>query len=193
MIKNNENICIGITVWNGEKTIENSLLSLLKQNYLEKIFIVILDNRSDDKTVTIVKKLINKNKKKNIKIKLIIDKKKRSGVAAQRHLAKKYFNNYNYCMFAMDDDIYHKNFISSTTKELKKKFRFSIHKLYDDRRKKKKIKVRNKPIYSHVNNLFVNVANYIIYRNINPIFFGVYKSQSLLELLNFYNYFDNSS
>ena len=193
MIKNNENICIGITVWNGEKTIKKSLFSLLKQNYRKEIYIVILDNRSEDQTVKIVKKLIKNNKRNNIKIKIIIDKRKRNIVAAQQYLAKKYFYNYKYCMLAMDDDIYHENFISSTIDKLKKNnldLVYTNYMMID--LNNNKFKVQNKPLYSYTSNLFTNIANFIIYRNIVPIFFGVYKSKPFLELLNFYNYFDNS-
>ncbi len=195
MIKNNDkdNVCIGLCVWNGQNTIKETLVSLLNQNFSKKISIIILDNQSDDLTVPIIKDLKKKNKKKNIDIKLIIDKKKRNVVNAQNYLIKKYFKKFQFCMLVMDDDIYHKNFIYSTFKKLKKEkldLVYTYYMMIDEF--KKKFKVRNKPEYSSKKRIFFNLSNYIIFRNINPIFFGLYKVDSLLELIKFYNHFDKS-
>ena len=193
MINVRDSLCIGLCVWNGESTIKKTILSLLNQNYKKKIKIIILDNRSDDKTIKIIKKLKNNNKKKNIVIKLIVDKKKRNVVAAQNYIAKKYFYKFDFSMFVMDDDIYHKNFVSIIIKRLKKK---NLDLVYTNYMKinsdTKKIVARNKPLYSITKNKFYNLANYIIYRNINPIFFGIYRTKSLLELIEYYNHFDCS-
>ena len=71
-------IGIGLNIWNGEKTIINTLKSLINQTYYN-IEIIILDNRSTDQTAQKIKNFIkrNKKKKKKIKIELIIDKKKK--------------------------------------------------------------------------------------------------------------------
>jgi glycosyltransferase involved in cell wall biosynthesis len=193
MINACDNLCIGLCVWNGESTIKKTILSLLNQNYKNNIKIIILDNRSDDRTVRIIKELKNNNKKKNIIIKLVIDKKKRNVVAAQNYLAKKYFLKFDFSMFVMDDDIYHKNFVNTVIKRLKKK---NLDLVYTNYMKidsdTKKIIARNKPLYSYTISKFYNLANYIIYRNINPIFFGIYRTKSLLELIEYYNHFDSS-
>lgn len=68
---NQESIAIYLPVWNSQATIKDALLSLLNQTY-KKIIIFILDNRSSDKTVPIIKNI----QKKDNRIKLIIDKKK---------------------------------------------------------------------------------------------------------------------
>ena len=157
MIKNNDkdNVCIGLCVWNGQNTIKKTLVSLLNQNFSKKISILILDNQSDDLTVPIIKDLKKKNKKKNIDIKLIIDKKKRNVVNAQNYLIKQYFKKFQFCMLVMDDDIYHKNFINSTVKKLKKEkldLVYTYYMMTDEF--KKKFKVRNKPEYSSKKRIF---------------------------------------
>ena len=48
-------IGIGINVWNGEKTIKRPVNSILKQTY-KNFTIYILDNKSTDNTVNIIKK-----------------------------------------------------------------------------------------------------------------------------------------
>lgn len=191
--KDKDNICVGLCVWNGEHTIKETLKSLINQNYLHQITIIVLDNQSNDQTVNIIKKLKKKNKNRNISIKIIIDKKKRNVVAAQNFLVKKYFSKFDFCMLAMDDDIYHKNFINSTIRKLKNKNLDLVYTKYMMINSlKKKIKTNNKPLYSSDKKKIFNLCNYIIYRNINPIFFGVYRTKSFLKMLKFYNHFDKS-
>lgn len=49
-------IGIGINVWNGERTIKRAINSILKQTY-KNFTIYILDNKSTDNTVNIIKKI----------------------------------------------------------------------------------------------------------------------------------------
>ena len=58
------NIGIGINVWNGERTIKRVINSLLKQTY-KNFTIYILDNKSTDDTVNIIKKIKKKKNKIN--------------------------------------------------------------------------------------------------------------------------------
>jgi glycosyltransferase involved in cell wall biosynthesis len=60
-ILNEETIAIGIHIWNGQRTIEATLNSLINQKY-KNIQIFILDNRSNDKTVAIIKQQLFYNK-----------------------------------------------------------------------------------------------------------------------------------
>ena len=57
-------IGIGINVWNGERTIKRVINSLLKQTY-KNFTIYILDNKSTDDTVNIIKKIKKKKNKIN--------------------------------------------------------------------------------------------------------------------------------
>jgi glycosyltransferase involved in cell wall biosynthesis len=57
----NTNIGIGINVWNGERTIKRVINSLLKQTY-KNFTIYILDNKSTDDTINIIKKIKKKKK-----------------------------------------------------------------------------------------------------------------------------------
>ena len=55
------------------------------------------------------------------------------------------------------------------------------------------MKARNFPIYENKTSNFFNLIKYIIFRNINPIALGVYRTNSLIELFRYYNYFDKSN
>ena len=107
-------IGIGINVWNGERTIKRVINSLLKQTY-KSFTIYILDNKSTDDTVNIIKKI----KKK--KIKLIIDKKNRDIPSSQRILVNKFLIRHKYSMIANDDDFYHPLFIKECLNIFKNK------------------------------------------------------------------------
>ena len=89
-------IGIGLNIWNGEKTIINTLKSLINQTYYN-IEIIILDNRSTDQTAQKIKNFIkrNKKKKKKIKIELIIDKKKEIFLIRKNFSYKNIYINLN--------------------------------------------------------------------------------------------------
>ena len=110
-------IGIGLFVWNGQETIKETLLSLLHQTH-KNFKIYILDNQSSDDTVKIIKELL-KIKKYKKKIKLIIDKKKRSIPDAQKFIMKKYLLKYKYCIIANDDDIYKSKYIEILLRKIK--------------------------------------------------------------------------
>ena len=189
------NIIIGVAlcVWNGSKTIEKTVSSIINQSYIGKVNIIILDNRSDDNTVKLLKKIKKKNKKKNINIKILIDKKKRNVVAAQNYLIKKYFKKFEYFFLATDDEYYHRNFIASAINKLTKQKLDLVYTNYQIVNSQGSVLSKtNKPIYSFKKSKFLNLSNFIIYRNINPIIFGIYRTKSFMEIQNYYNYFDQS-
>ena len=184
---------IFLCVWNGEKTIENSINSILKQKYNGLINLYILDNQSEDRTVKILKKIKKRNKKKNFNIKILIDKKKRDILEAQRYLINKYLHKTDYCMIMTDDDFYNKNFLNNVMLKLVSKNLDLVYTFYNFVDVKNKIfYTKNYPFYNYTKSKLVNLSNFIIYRNINPIFFGVYKSIALKNELKHYKYFDNS-
>ena len=49
---------IFLCVWNGEKTIENSINSILRQKYKGLVNLYILDNQSEDTTIEILRKIL---------------------------------------------------------------------------------------------------------------------------------------
>jgi len=176
-------IGIGINIWNVEKTIEKLLNSIIKQTY-KNFTIYILDNQSTDSSI----KIINKIKKKNkAQINLIIDKKKRDIPPAQKILVKKFLTKHKYSMIANDDDLYHPEFIKTCLQIIKTK---NVDMAYSSCQllyKNKKIKFKNYPEYNLKNGNFLNTINYLLYRNIIPIFFGIYKTESLVDSFKFYN------
>jgi glycosyltransferase involved in cell wall biosynthesis len=181
----NTNIGIGINVWNGERTIKRVINSLLKQTY-KNFTIYILDNKSTDDTVNIIKKI----KKK--KIKLIIDKKNRDIPSSQRILVNKFLIRHKYSMIANDDDFYHPQFIKECLNIFKNKnidMAYCLYKIFDD---KKNFSTTNYPEYNLKGGKFINIINFLIYRNIVPIFFGLYKSKTLYNSFKYYQPISNS-
>ena len=177
----NAKIGIGINVWNGERTIKRAINSILKQTYKD-FTIYILDNKSADNTVNIIKKI--KNKK--IKIKLIIDNKRRDIPSSQRILVNKFLIRHKYSMIVNDDDYYHPQFINECLNVLKNKnidMVYCLYKIFDD---KKNFNTKNYPEYNLKNGKFINIVNFLIHRNIVPIFFGLYKTKTLYDSFKYY-------
>jgi len=52
--------------------------------------------------------------------------------------------------------------------------------------KKRIIKFKNHPEYNFQNGKFINTINFLLYRNIMPIIFGVYKTKNLVNSFKFY-------
>lgn len=175
--KYTDTIGIGLNVWNGEVTIKRVLLSLLKQSY-KKIKIHILDNQSTDRTAKIIKKLQSKYKNK---IKIHVSKKKTDIPTAQRTLVKKYLKNYNYSLLANDDDTYNKNYILELLKLSKKHnadLTFSNFNMIDINNNITNPKIKfAKPGTSK----FLNVVKFLFVRTSYPMFFGLFKTNSLLK------------
>jgi glycosyltransferase involved in cell wall biosynthesis len=179
-------VAIGLYVWNGEKTINDTLLSLRKQSY-KKIKIFILDNQSTDNTCKIVKKFLQDRR-----IKLIVDKKKRNQADAPSYLLNNYLKKFKYCMLIGDDDIFQKKYIQLLISKILKDesgLCYSSYKLIDQNRKLWNIKNAN--IYQN-SNFFLNTGKFLIYRNIVPIIFGIFKTKNLINSFKYYKIYDNS-
>ena len=195
-ILSEKTIGIGIHIWNGQRTIKATLNSLINQKY-KNIQIFILDNRSNDKTVSIIKKIQKKFKR----IKLIIDDVRRDPASAQRILLFKYLKNYQHCMLIGDDDIFHKKYIANVFSKLNEeqsKLSYSSFKLIDFNNKLWDVK--NSPIYnsqkvnkfSFLNYYFLNLIKFIMYRNLVPIAFGIFNTQALIKSFMHYKIYDES-
>jgi glycosyltransferase involved in cell wall biosynthesis len=185
----NNLIGIGLYVWNGEKTIHQTLSSLINQTY-KKIKIYVLDNRSTDKTTDIVKKFIKKDKR----ITLIVDKKRRDQASAPRFLLNKFLRNFKYSVIVSDDDIYHKKFIELTVTKLKKNKLNMVYPSYNLIDEKGKIyKSRDFPIYSENSSMFLNLIKFITYRN-NAIMMnaGVFETKCSINSYKYHRIYDSS-
>ena len=94
-----ELISIGITCYNSEKTIIDCLNSAVNQVWLNKE-IIIINDRSTDKTDLLIKKFIDRNKKQ--KIKYIVHKKNKRYAGALNSLICNAKGKY-LCIFDSDD------------------------------------------------------------------------------------------
>jgi glycosyltransferase involved in cell wall biosynthesis len=190
----NSMVAIYLPVFNSEDVIEDTLKSFINQTH-KKLKIFILDNKSTDNTVQI----INKIKKRDNRITLVIDKKRRSAQAAQIFLYKKYISKFKFGLQASDDDIYHKKYIELNLQNMKNNnssLSYSSFNLLS--MSGKKIFTKEKSIYQNskntiFNSYFVNTIKYIIYRNPVPIVFGVFKTKNFSQsMLKFNKIYDES-
>jgi glycosyltransferase involved in cell wall biosynthesis len=186
MKQKNIDVAVGLQTWNGKQYISTALSSLLNQTYKNyKIFIH--HNNSNIETL----KIINKFKKKYPnKICIVKDKVHREIPEAIEFLCKKKLRFYKYMMMCGDDDIWHKNFISDNLKNLKE---HDLDLSYPLLKTTKPSKIyRNFPLYSSSKGLFKNLLFYLLYRNIVPLCFGIFKTKKFLKNLNYYMYYDES-
>lgn len=186
MKNKNIDVAVGLQTWNGKKYISTALQSLLNQTYKNfKIFIH--HNNSEIDTLRIIKKF---KKKYPNKIFILEDKIHREIPGAIKFLCNKKLRFYKYMMMCGDDDIWHKNFISENLKNLKEN---DLDVSYPLIKTTKPSKIyRNFPLYSSCKGLFKNLLYYLLYRNIVPLCFGVFKTEKFIKNLNYYMYFDES-
>ena len=109
MTKNSPLVCVNIPTFNNEKTIKQTLYSILNQSY-KKIKINILDNGSTDNTLAKIKEIKSK------KISITINKKKRG----MYNLAKAYQSKHNYLCVYHSDDVYNKTIVQEQINYLEK-------------------------------------------------------------------------
>ena len=186
MKNKNIDVAVGLQTWNGKQYISTALKSLLNQTYKNfKIFIH--HNNSEIDTLRIIKKF---KKKYPNKIFILEDKIHREIPGAIKFLCNKKLRFYKYMMMCGDDDIWHKNFISENLKNLKEN---DLDVSYPLIKTTKPSKIyRNFPLYSSSKGLFKNLLYYLLYRNIVPLCFGVFKTKKFIKNLNYYMYFDES-
>ena len=128
LIKNNEKITIVLPNYNSYKFIENTVNSIIKQSY-KKWELIIVDDCSEKKTVTILK-----NFKKNKKIKFIFLKKNK-GAGYCRNLAIKKSKS-DYLAFIDADDLWHKDKLLEQInfmKVNKYEFSYTYYTTFNDR------------------------------------------------------------
>lgn len=95
-------VCICIPTYNSEKTIKNTVLSLLNQSY-KNIIIKIIDNASNDKTLNLISSIKDKRLK-------IIRSKRKISIQENHNRCIKYAEG-KYTAIFHSDDLYHKDII----------------------------------------------------------------------------------
>jgi len=110
-------ITIGLSVYNGDDTLERTIDSLLSQSY-DNFQLILVDNMSTDETAKICSNYLKKDKR----IKYI---RRRNKLHIAQSWAKIVENiDTEYFMFAADDDIYESTFIQKNVTFLDKNSRF---------------------------------------------------------------------
>lgn len=104
----NIKISIIIPVYNGEKTIERCINSIINNNY-ENIEIIVINDGSNDRTLEILEKI------KKVEKRLKVISQKNSGVSAARNLGIKNSTG-DYIYFMDADDYIEENCIKTVMK-----------------------------------------------------------------------------
>ena len=112
-MKDSEKISIIVAVYNTEKYVEKTLLSLLNQTY-KNIEIIVIDDKSTDKSNKIIKKLMKQDKR----IKLI-ENEKNSGLSYSRNIGLKNSTG-SYIGYIDSDDYISENYYESLIKGMLK-------------------------------------------------------------------------
>lgn len=116
MTKEIKNVTIITVCYNSEKTIRETIESVLNQTHIDFEYILI-DGDSTDKTVTIIKSFEKKFKEKNIRFKWISEKD--SGIYDAFNKGIKLANS-NWISFLGSDDLYLENAIEIYSEEINK-------------------------------------------------------------------------
>jgi len=172
-------IGIGLNTWNSSKKIKTLLKSLKKQTN-QNFCLYVLDNKSKDNTKNIILSFKN-----YINIKFYTDIKKRDIPSSQKILIKKYLRNHKFSMIVNDDDKYNSDFISKVVDYINRYDYDMVYTNYNLFNEKKTLYLKNYPIYN--SNRFANIIKFLIYRNIVPIFFGIYRTETLVDAIKYYN------
>ena len=108
----NKLISVIIPMYNAEKTIENTLRSIINQTY-DNLEIIVINDGSTDYSYEICQKLKRQDNR------IVIINKKNSGVGEARNLGLKIFNG-DYVSFVDADDVIDRDFFSQLYVQIEK-------------------------------------------------------------------------
>jgi glycosyltransferase involved in cell wall biosynthesis len=176
-MNNNLLVTIGVPVYNEQKNIYKCLKNILSQSY-KNIEVIVSDNNSTDKTLSICKKL--KKKDKRIKI---FENKINLGQG---------FNFYNvlkkakgkYFMYQAADDLRSSNFIRENLNFLLKNKEYAVSTGVPILDKKKML---SNYLFQLKKCQYQNIKNFFkIKWHSHSIIYGLYKKKKIIEFLNFF-------
>ncbi len=176
-------VSIGISVWNGELFLAETLDSLLAQDY-EKIEIIILDNLSSDLTPDICKKYAQKDSR----IRYILDTEKRNVMEGQ----KRVFNSARgeYFMIACDDDVYAPSYINKLINlmhlDASIGLAYSAYEYISPDGLCSPANFKAEYFLNRNNSKIKNFMHYLRHRNPIPIIFGLVKTEFHKDALQYY-------
>ena len=183
---NKDNIALGLVIWNGERFLSKLLEGIFNQTHKD-FTLYVLDNRSTDKT----HEILNFWKLKDSRIKVFIDHRQRGFVEAQKLMFVDYLSKHQYCCFVCDDDLYDSSFLKENITNIidcKLDLSYSNYRFVDETGTRF-FPGPNRSIY--LDKPFNNCVKFLLFRNCIPLFFGIYRTQSLLNSMNFFKIFDN--
>ena len=173
----------------GVELLPKALDSLLSQTFTD-FELIILDNQSIDATSGICSMYATRDPR----IRYIVDSEKRFPEEAIGYMATSLMQG-KYCMAANDDDLYHPEYIQKMLDFLVN--HPGVDMVYPNGRYVDilgkchgKFIYQNTDSYNEISSSLSNYSKYISKRNVIPIIFGFFKSESLLQVLPFEKFDD---
>jgi glycosyltransferase involved in cell wall biosynthesis len=180
-------VSVGISVFNGERFLAEALVSLLGQDY-PNLEIVVLDNRSDDGTAAICRRLAQGDSR----LRFIVDDQRRDVVAGQKRVFE--LTRGEYFMVACDDDVYEPTYVSRLVELMRAHdgvvVAYAGHgHIYPDGRRREVV-VPRRFFMSASSRPSRNFARYFWNRFPVPLVFGVVRAEAHREALRYYHRVD---
>ena len=176
-MKNNPLISIGVPIYNEEKNISKCLKNILSQSY-KNIEVIVSDNNSKDNTLKICKKF----KKKDKRIKIIINKKNYGQGYNFYKVLKKAKGQY--FMFQASDDLRSTNFLKENFNYLSKNRDYIASSGITILGKRK---ILLKHIFNLNQNQYKNIKNFFkIKWHSHSIVYGLFVRKKIIKFLDFF-------
>ena len=167
---------------NGQRLLPHALDSLLSQTF-HNFELLILDNQSTDETPDVCKEYAAKDPR----IHYILDERQRFPEDGVNHLAQ--FMRGKYYMGANDDDLWDSRYIEKTVCILEQQpdiaMVYSNGYYIDIFGNQTRPILAQKDYYNNIVSPFANFVTYIQKRNVLPIVFGVFRTDSFRRMLPF--------
>jgi glycosyltransferase involved in cell wall biosynthesis len=180
-------VSIGITIWNGESFIAETLDSLLAQDY-ENFEIVILDNLSTDNTSSICTGYAQKDKR----IRYVLDSERRNVIEGQRRVFG--YARGEYFMIACDDDVYAPTYVSKLMTLMNADpsvgLAYSSYAYISPDGMRVPANFKRKYLLTRRNSRRQNFMHYLLHRNPIPIVFGLIRANVHKDALPYYRRVD---
>jgi glycosyltransferase involved in cell wall biosynthesis len=174
-------VSICMPVFNGERWLAEALDCLVNQTY-RTLEILVLDNRSTDRTAAIVQRKAERDSR----IRYMLDDRQRDPQAASTRLVA--MASGRYCMIACDDDHWHPEFISTLVTELQGDPRLGMafcnyDWIDEEGRSLVSVSIRPRPFRAE-DSCLRNLLVYLEFRN--PLLtFGIFRTKWLQAILPF--------
>ena len=174
-------VSIGIPVWNGEAFLAETLESLLAQDY-RNLEIIILDNRSTDRTPEICKTFVQRD----ARVRYILDDVQKDVMQGHKKTAQ--LATGEFFMVACDDDWYAPEYVSTLLRHIRENTTVGLVYsgwgwIHPDGSMEV---LRSRGGLKASNSKFYNFAYYLLFRRPIPLAFGIVRTEFHRDALEYF-------